>query len=146
MERTDTGRPGVAEFRGVPLVVGAEHRAGAYLHLIGLSRDRTSAIVRAFLLVAAFPQVDADSGPEHPGFLGEGAVYLSPASAGPSAPGVPPPADQGSYNMRLNVSRRLAALAPPGPSVDLALTLRDPTGSPLDASGFQIGQLEITRR
>jgi hypothetical protein len=146
MDRIDTGRPGVVEFRDVPVVDGADHRTGAYLHLSGLSRESSSMLLRAFLLVEGDPTVESGSGPEHPGYLADGAVYLSPPGpgGGPSDLAVPP--DQGSYDMRLNVSRRLGALAPPGPAVDLALTLRDPTGSPVDPSGFHIGHLEITRR
>lgn len=134
------------EFRDVPVVDGAGHKTGAYLHLSGLSRESSSMLVRAFLLVEDYPTVEAGSGPEHPGYLADGAVYLSPPGSGGSPPDLAVPPDQGSYDMRLNVSRRLGALAPPGPTVDIALTLLDPAGSPVDPSGFRIGQLEITRR
>lgn len=134
------------EFHGVPLVEGADHTTGAYLHLSGLSRESDSMLLRAFLLVPGFPAVEAGSGQEHPGYLADGAVYLSPSGPGDAPPGLPAAPGQGDYDMRLNVARRLGALAPPGPTVDVALTLRDPTGSPVDTSGFQIGRLEITRR
>ena len=139
MDRIDTGRPGVAEFRDVPLVGGAAHRAGAYLHLAGLSRDRGSALVRAFLLMPGSAPVEVGTGPDDPRYLGEGAVYLSPT-------GDRDPTGQGAYDLQVDVSRALEALAPPGPTVDLALTIRDAAGSPVDTSGFQIGRLEITRR
>lgn len=145
MDRIDTGRPGVVEFHGVLVLEGAAHRAGAYLHL-GLTRELSSSLLRVFLLVPAFPVVEAGSGPEHPGYLGEAAVYLSPDGVGAAPPGLPVPDDQGPYDLQVNVSSRLGALAPPGPAVDLALAVLDTAGSPLDTSVFHIGRLEITRR
>lgn len=135
-------------YRDVPVHHGAEHRAHAYLHLRGLSRDLPSTLVRVFVLDPGGPEVTAVSGSEHPGYLGEVAVYNSPPGPDrpqPGAPGHRAPRDQGSYDLLLDVSDGLRRI-PPGPRVDLALTVRDAAaGLPFDISRFRVDDLEITR-
>lgn len=148
MERIETDHAGVVVYRDVPVVDGGEHRAYAYLHFRGLSRDLPSTLVRVFVLVSDTPEVTAVSGPEHPGFLGEAAVYNSPPGPGapqPAAPGRPTPRDQGPYDLLLDVSDGIRRISP-GSTVDLVLAVRAAAGQTLDTSRFRVDDLEITRR
>lgn len=148
MERIEPGPEGTVVYRDVPVHDGADHRAHAYLHLRGLSRDLPSALVRVFALVGDGPEVTPVSGPGHPGYLGEATVYNSPPGPGraqPAAADRAPSRAPDPYELLLDVSDGIRRIAP-GPRVDLALVVHDAAGRPFDTALFRVEDLEITRR
>lgn len=145
MDRSLTGQEGVVVYRGVPVVDVADQQAPAYLHLRGLSRDLPSHVIRVYL---GDDTVSAETGREHPAFVGDAMTYNSPPVPGrpvAAAAGRPLGGRHGSYDVLIDLSETASRAPVPSGPVDVTLVVTDLDDIPLDVSSFVVEDLVITR-